>query len=75
RDFSNVGALSLTSITLTTRLVVPVRGGLPPSMAVNTSLRVGCFSLSNGFCNTNSAETSCSPPLCTSSEKNSFGLS
>uniref|UniRef100_A0A3Q4AE38 Uncharacterized protein n=1 Tax=Mola mola TaxID=94237 RepID=A0A3Q4AE38_MOLML len=56
-------------------LTLPVLGGFPPSTAVSVSLIAGCFSRSKDFSSTNSAETLCSPPLCTSREKCSFGLS
>ncbi|KAJ0002436.1 hypothetical protein NQD34_007584, partial [Periophthalmus magnuspinnatus] len=68
----NVGMLSLTSITFTLICRVPDLGGLPPSTADNKSAITDCFSRSKGFCNTNSADTPCSPPLCTSREKYSF---
>uniref|UniRef100_A0A3B3T8I6 Uncharacterized protein n=1 Tax=Paramormyrops kingsleyae TaxID=1676925 RepID=A0A3B3T8I6_9TELE len=51
---------------------VPDLAGFPPSKAVNTRWITGCFSLSKAFCRTNNL---CSPPLCTSSEKCSLGLS
>uniref|UniRef100_A0A8C2HGN7 Uncharacterized protein n=1 Tax=Cyprinus carpio TaxID=7962 RepID=A0A8C2HGN7_CYPCA len=55
--------------------IVPDLGGFPPSTAVSVSWITGCFSRSKAFCNTNSDDTLCFPPLCTSREKCSFGLS
>uniref|UniRef100_A0A4W4E9Q5 Uncharacterized protein n=1 Tax=Electrophorus electricus TaxID=8005 RepID=A0A4W4E9Q5_ELEEL len=53
---------------------VPDRGGLPPSIAVSTSLITDSLSRSSDFCSTSSAEALCCPALCTSNEKYSFGL-
>uniref|UniRef100_A0A667WIL6 Uncharacterized protein n=1 Tax=Myripristis murdjan TaxID=586833 RepID=A0A667WIL6_9TELE len=36
---------------------VPDLGGVPPSTAVSVSLIADCFSRSNAFCSTNSADT------------------
>uniref|UniRef100_A0A8C9R3S1 Uncharacterized protein n=1 Tax=Scleropages formosus TaxID=113540 RepID=A0A8C9R3S1_SCLFO len=63
------------SSTLTTTCKVPDLGGFPPSTAVSRSWIADCFSLSKAFCSTNSGDALCSPPLCTSREKCSFGLS
>uniref|UniRef100_A0A8C1RGF1 Uncharacterized protein n=1 Tax=Cyprinus carpio TaxID=7962 RepID=A0A8C1RGF1_CYPCA len=54
---------------------VSVLDGVPPSTAVSVSWITGCFSRSKAFCSTNSADTLCSPPLCTAKEKYSFELS
>uniref|UniRef100_A0AAZ3R5U6 Uncharacterized protein n=1 Tax=Oncorhynchus tshawytscha TaxID=74940 RepID=A0AAZ3R5U6_ONCTS len=62
-------------MTFTTIGSVPDCGGFPPSTAVRVSWITGCFSRSKAFCSTNSADTLCSPPFCTSREKCSFGLS
>uniref|UniRef100_A0A3B5AM34 Uncharacterized protein n=1 Tax=Stegastes partitus TaxID=144197 RepID=A0A3B5AM34_9TELE len=67
--------LSLTSITFTYICKDPDLGGFPPSTAVKRSVITDCFSRSKAFCSTNSADTPCSPPLCTSREKCSFWLS
>uniref|UniRef100_A0A4W4E8D5 Uncharacterized protein n=1 Tax=Electrophorus electricus TaxID=8005 RepID=A0A4W4E8D5_ELEEL len=62
------------SSTLTKISKVPDFGGLPPSTAVRVSLITDCFSRSNAFCRTSSADTLC-PLVCISSEKYPFGLS
>uniref|UniRef100_A0A3P8T5X8 Uncharacterized protein n=1 Tax=Amphiprion percula TaxID=161767 RepID=A0A3P8T5X8_AMPPE len=56
------------------RAFVCLLGGLPPSTAVSVNLITACFSRSKAFSSTNSADALCSPLLCTSREKYSFGL-
>uniref|UniRef100_A0A3Q0RZC2 Uncharacterized protein n=1 Tax=Amphilophus citrinellus TaxID=61819 RepID=A0A3Q0RZC2_AMPCI len=53
---------------------VPDLNGDPPSIAVTVRFITGCFSRSNVFCKTNSADT-LSSPLIVAREKYSFGVS
>uniref|UniRef100_A0A3B3D1H3 Uncharacterized protein n=1 Tax=Oryzias melastigma TaxID=30732 RepID=A0A3B3D1H3_ORYME len=63
------------SITFTLICNVPDLIGFPPSTAVRISFKTGCVSRSKALLSTNSADTPCSPPLCTSSTKYSLGFS
>ncbi|KAJ0033366.1 hypothetical protein NQD34_000473, partial [Periophthalmus magnuspinnatus] len=65
-DWSNVGALSFESSTLTTSRAVPVLCGTPPSTAVSTYRCTACCSLSSGFSRTSSANLFPSLCVCTS---------